>query len=176
MPNMESITIAQLQKKSVGIFNDVIGLFNIYIQLIRPRISLSENFPIYQRLVLAKPTVVIKTDEKIQLINSFEIFYLLGELNSNNKLSKEKILWGQIIEADFCIRYAFYELIDIIVRYSKSLDIELIYKHINAFLTQEMKQQLFNKKSLSIATFCEELNIHEQTYYKRREKGLTDVN
>lgn len=173
---MESITIAQLQKKPVEIFNDVIGLFDIYIKFIRPRIILSENFPIYQRLVLAKPTLFIELDEEIQLINSFEVFYFLETINSDNKISKGKILWGQISEAEFCIRYAFYELIDIIVRYSKSLDIELIYKHLDAFLTIEMKQQLFNKKNFSIATFCEELNIHEQTYYKRREKGLTDVN
>lgn len=52
---MDNVTIAKLQKTSVVIVNDIVKLFEIYNQFIRPQIKSSNTFIAYQNLTLAKP-------------------------------------------------------------------------------------------------------------------------
>lgn len=173
---MDNVTIAKLQKISVVIVNDIVKLFEIYNQFIRPQIKSSNTFIAYQNLTLAKPILFIKTGEVIQLVNNFEVFYLLKTVDLNQELCAEKVSIVKINEAQFEVKYAFYELIDIICRYQKYLDIRLIYIHLNRFLTADINQQLFSSKKFSIGTFCNLINIHEQTYYKRYKKDKNNVN
>ena len=173
---MDNVTIAKLQKTSVVIVNDIVKLFEIYNQFIRPQIKSSNTFIAYQNLTLAKPILFIKTGEVIQLVNNFEVFYLLKTVDLNQELCAEKVSIVKINEAQFEVKYAFYELIDIICRYQKYLDIRLIYIHLNRFLTADINQQLFSSKKFSIGTFCNLINTHEQTYYKRYKKDKNNVN
>lgn len=148
---MDNFTIAKLQKTSVVIFNDIVKLFEIYNQFIRPQIRSSKAFIAYQKLALAKPILFIKIGEVVQLVNNFEVFYLLKTVSLNQELCAEKVSIVKINETQFEVKYAFYELIDIIGRYKKYLDIRLIYIHLNRFLTADINQQLFSSKnSLSV--------------------------
>lgn len=175
MINMENVSIAKLKKQSVFTFPESSTLFYIYQRLIRPQIQASNHLSTHQKMSFVKPILLMKKDNRIFLTNNFEIFYLLKTANIDQALLSQIILTVQISEDQFFVDTVFYELIDIITRYQKILNIEAIYQDLNEFLTPELNQQLFEKNIFSIPTFCYLINIHEQTYYKRCKKGGSSV-
>lgn len=176
---MDDVSIAKLKKQSIIIFPNNSILFDIYNHFIRPQILVSNNLPMHQQMSLAKITLFVKKDGQLQLVNNFEIFYLIKTYDTNQILLDQMISTVQINGDQFRIDTVFYELIDIIAKYQKLLDIEAIYQGINDFLTPELNQQLFRRNIFSILTFCSLIGIHEQTYYKRCKKeaikGIVDV-
>ena len=164
---MDNISIAKLKKQSVIIFPDIAPLFEVYSKAIRPQIAASGNRSIHQEISLAKPIVCIRADKKLKLVNNFEAFYLLKTFDIEQRLLSQNLLIVPISEEQFCIRYVFYELIDIIAKYERKLDLELIFKQLKEFLTIDMNKQMFDKNVFAAATFCKLINVQEQTYYNR---------
>ena len=167
---MDDVSIAKLKKQPIIIFPVSSILFDIYNRLIRPQIQASNQLFTYQKISFSNPTLFIKEGKKVFLVNNFEVFHTLKIVDSSQLLN-QMISVIQISENQFRIDTVFYELIDIITRYQKILDIEAIYKDINEFLTPELNQQLFEKNIFYIPTFCNLISISEQTYYKRCKKG-----
>lgn len=166
---MDDVSIAKLKKQPVIIFPNSSILFDIYNRLIRPKIQASNQLFTYQKMSFSNPTLFIKEGKKVFLVNNFEVFHTLKEDDSSQVLN-QMIPVVQISENQFRIDTVFYELMGIIAKYQKLLDIEAIYKSLNVFLTPETNQQLFEKNIFSIPTFCHLINIHEQTYHKRYKK------
>lgn len=164
---MDSTSIARLKKQSVVIFPDIAPLFKIYSEAMRPIIHVSGSLSMHQESSLAKPILCIEADKKLQLVNNFEIFYFLKNSDIDQQRLSQNLLIASISEEQFCIRYVFYELIEIITKYQKKLNLELIYKQLDRYLTLEMKQQIFDKNVFAAATFCKLINVQEQTYYNR---------
>lgn len=173
--NMNKLSIATLEKQPIVVHTDSSVLFETYHNLIRPQIIASDNLLIHQKMSLAKISLFIKNDGQTQLVNNFEVFYLLKTPDIEHALLSETISIVYIDVNQFCIKVIFYELIDIIAKYQKILDIEAIYKNLDNFLNPELNQRLFDKNIFSISTFCRLIGIHEQTYYKRCKKEESDV-
>lgn len=171
---MDTLTIAALKKQSIVVYAESAALFELYNKLVRPRIMISDYLSIHQKISLTKISLLIKKDKLTQLVNNFEVFYLLKSPDIEHSLS-ETIPIVSINTDQFCIKTIFYELLDIIAKYQKVLDIEAVYENLNNILTPELNQQLFSKNVFSIPTFCRLIGIHEQTYYKRCKKEKADV-
>ena len=169
---MDSISITKLKKQSVIIFPDIAPLFEVYSKAIRPQIALSGNLSTHQKVSLSKPTLYIEVDKKLQLVNNFEVFYLLKTFDIDQQLLSQNLLIAPISEEKFCVRHVFYELIDIIAKYERKLDLELIFKQLKEFLTIDMNKQMFDKNVFAAATFCKLINVQEQTYYNRCKKKI----
>lgn len=172
---MDTLTIAALKKQSIVVYAGSAALFELYSKLIRPRIMISDYLSIHQKISLTKISLFIKKDKYSQLINNFEILYLLKSANTDHILLSQTLPVVQVSEDQFRIDTLFYELTDIIAKYQRFLDIEAVYESLNNILTPELNQQLFSKNIFSIPTFCQLINIHAQTYYKRCKKEGTDV-
>ena len=164
---MDNISIAKLKKQSVIIFPDIAQLFEVYSKAIRPQIVASGNLLIHQKISLGKPTLYIGVDKKLQLVNNFEIFYLLKTFDIEEQLLSQNLLIAPISEEKFRVSHVFYELIDIIAKYERKLDLELVFKALKEFLTIDMNKQMFDKNVFAAATFCKLINVQEQTYYNR---------
>lgn len=173
--DMDTLRIAALKKQSIIVYADSAALFEVYNNLIRPKIMASNCLSIHQKISLTKITLFIKKDKSLQLINNFEIIHLLKDANTDHILLSQTLPVVQVSEEQFCIDTLFYELTNIIAKYQRLLDIEAVYESLNNILTPELNQQLFGKNTFSISTFCQLINIHEQTYYKRCEKDRADV-
>ena len=72
-----------------------------------------------------------------------------------------------ITRDDFNFDLCFYELIELIAKHKKKLDIKLIYKHLKRILDKQMTQRLFSKNIFAVTKFCELINITEQAYHER---------
>ena len=153
-------TIARLQTNTVLVFQDVIELFNIYTSHIRPFIS--------EALNLEKTTLFIKEDKKWFLVNNFELFHLIKSPNVGFNVLKRKVSVKYITRDDFNFDLCFYELIELIAKHKKKLDIKLIYKHLKKILDKQMTQRLFSKNIFAATKFCELINITEHAYHARR--------
>lgn len=153
-------TIARLQTNTVLVFQDVIELFNIYTSHIRPFIC--------EALNLEKTTLFIKKDKKWFLVNNFELFHLIKSPNVGFNVLKQKVSVRYITRDDFNFDLYFYELIELIAKHKKKLDIKLIYKHLKKILDKQMTQRLFSKNIFAATKFCELINITEHAYHARR--------
>lgn len=173
---MDNTSVAQLQKQPVLIFSDITELFEIYSKEIRPRIKETGNLSIHQKASIAKPTLYIKTDKKIQIINNLELFYILKDPNLSRNLLKKPLSTVQINEAQFCIQYVFYELIENIVKYQKNLNIKSIYEQLSKYLNIDMKQKVLGENNFHVTTFCKLIHLQEQTYYNRCKKRVKNAN
>lgn len=173
---MDNTSIAQLQKQPVFIFSDITELFEVYSKDIRPRIKETGSLSIHQKASIAKPTLYIKTDKKIQIINNLELFYILKDPNLSRNLLTKPLSTVQINEAQFCIQYVFYELIENIVKYQKNLNIKSIYEQLNKYLNIDMKQKILGENNFHVTTFCKLIHLQEQTYYNRCKKRAKNAN
>lgn len=167
---MDRISIAKLQKNTVTIHPDIISLFDIYASHIRPSMG-SRNIEMEQNRVFFRPTLFIKEKTVWSMVNNFEL-YFLKSFEIDQKLARKDVSISSISEDQLVLGIPFYELIDIIARYKKSLDIKLIYTCLNEILTISMNQALFNKNTFPITTFCQLININEQTYHKRPSESV----
>lgn len=137
---MDDVSIAKLKKQSIIIFPDISILFDIYDRLIRPQIQASNQLFTYQKMSFSNPTLFIKEGKKVFLVNNFEIFYILKAVDTSQVLLSQRIPIIQVSKNQFRIDTVFYELIDIITRYQKILDIEAIYQDLKEFLIPELNQ------------------------------------
>ncbi|WP_352339056.1 hypothetical protein [Psychrobacter sp. 16-MNA-CIBAN-0192] len=175
---MDSVSITELRKRFVVVFPDIVKLCEIYIKNIRPYIKPAKILTIHQKASLARLTLYIKTDKNIQLVNNVELICLLKgacKEKIDQQLLSQKLMIVSINKEEFCIQSLFYELIEIIAKHQKKLDIKSIYEQLDRCLTLEMKQQMFGKNIFAAATFCKLIKIHEQTYYKRCKKGAENA-
>ncbi|MCG3878456.1 hypothetical protein [Psychrobacter sp. Ps6] len=168
---MDRISIAKLQKNTVTIHPDIISLFDIYVNHIRPSMG-SHDIEMEQNRVFFRPTLFIKEKTVWSMVNNFELYYSLKLFSIDQKLVRKDVSIGSISEEQLVSGIPFYELVDIIARYKKLLDIKLIYTCLNEILTISMNQALFNKNTFPITTFCQLININEQTYHKRSSESV----
>lgn len=168
---MDRISIAKLQKNTVIIHPNIVGLFKIYANHIRSPMD-NHNVKIEQNRVFFKPTLFIKKEKTWLIVNNFELYHFLKMVDMDQQLVRKEVSIGSINEEQLVFGIPFYELIDIIARYKKYLDIKLIYTCLNELLTTSMNQALFNKKTFPITTFCQLININEQTYHKRPSESI----
>ncbi|PKG65219.1 hypothetical protein CXF56_09030 [Psychrobacter sp. Choline-02u-13] len=168
---MDRISIAKLQKNTVTIHPDIISLFDIYVNHIRPSMG-SHNIEMEQNRVFFRPTLFIKEKTVWSMVNNFELYYFLKSFKIDQKTARKDASIGSISEDQLVFGIPFYELIDIIGRYKKSLDIKLIYSCLNEILTTSINQNLFSKNTFPITTFCQLININEQTYHRRPSESV----
>lgn len=167
---MDRMSIAKLQKNTVMIHPDIISLFDIYVNHIRPSMN-SHNIEMEQNRVFFRPTLFIKEKTVWSLVNNFELHFL-KPFKIDQKTARKDLSIGSISEDQLVFGIPFYELVDIIARYKKSLDIKLIYSCLNEILTASINQDLFNKNTFPITTFCQLININEQTYHRRPSESV----
>ena len=168
---MDRISIAKLQKNTVTIHPDIVSLFDIYTNHIRYAID-NHNVEIERNRVFFKPTLFIKKEKIWLMVNNFELYHFLKLFDIDQKLVRKEVIIGSISEEQLLFGISFYELIDVIARYKKRLDIKLIYNCLNEILTISRNQALFNKNAFPIITFCRLINISEQTYHKRPSESI----
>lgn len=168
---MDRISIAKLQKNTVTIHPDIVSLFDIYTNHIRYAID-NHNVEIERNRVFFKPTLFIKKEKIWLMVNNFELYHFLKLFDIDQKLVRKEVIIGSISEEQLLFGISFYELIDVIARYKKCLDIKLIYNCLNEILTISRNQALFNKNAFPIITFCRLINISEQTYHKRPSESI----
>lgn len=168
---MDRISIAKLQKNIVTIHPDIVSLFDIYTNHIRPSMD-NHNVEIERNRVFFKPTLFIKKEKIWIMVNNFELYHFLKLFDIDQKLVRKEVIIGSISEEQLLFGISFYELIDVIARYKKRLDIKLIYNCLNEILTISRNQALFNKNAFPIITFCQLINISEQTYHKRPSESI----
>lgn len=168
---MDRISIAKLQKNIVTIHPDIVSLFDIYTNHIRPSMD-NHNVEIERNRVFFKPTLFIKKEKIWIMVNNFELYHFLKLFDIDQKLVRKDVSIGSISEEQLVFGIPFYELIDIIARYKKRLDIKLIYTCLNEILTTSINQELFNKNTFPITTFCQLININEQTYHRRPSESV----
>ena len=162
---MKSLSIGKLQKSTVLIFQGVLGLFNIYTCHIRPLIA--ENFKLEHSTAWTETTSFIKEDKKWFQVNNFELFYLLKSPDVDFNVLRQEVPVKYILKDDFSFNLCFHDLIELIALHNKKLDIKIIYRQLKTMLDKQMNQQLFGKNTFTITTFCQLINIHEQTYHAR---------
>ena len=170
MKPSKSLSVAKLQTTSVLVFQGVLDLFNIYTCHIRPFIT--ETFKLEKSTAWTKTTLFIKEDKKWFQVNNFELFHLIKSPDADFSVLRQKVAVQYISKDQFDFDISFYELIDLIAKYNKKIDIKLIYTQLNEALDQEINQKLFGKNIFAITTFCRLINISEQTYYKRPSEGV----
>ncbi|WP_250162872.1 hypothetical protein [Psychrobacter sp. WY6] len=168
---MKSLSIAKLQTTTVIIYPDIVDLFAIYTCHIRPFIT--EAFKLEQSAVWTKTTLFIKEDKRWFLVNNFELFQLIKSHDVNFNVLRQEVLVRYISKNQFEFDLCFYELIELIAQHNKKLDIKLIYRHLKNILDKQMNQQLFGKNIFAVTTFCQLINITEQTYHARRSKEVS---
>ena len=166
----KSLIVAKLQTTPVVIFEGVLELYNLYTCHIRPFIS--EAFKLKHSAAWTKTTLFIKEDERWFLVNNFELFHLIKSPYIDFDVLKKEVAVKYISKNQFNFDISFYELIDLIAKYNKEIDIKLIYTQLNEILDQEINQKLFGKNIFAITTFCQLIKINEQTYYKRPSEGV----
>jgi hypothetical protein len=169
---MNTVSIAKLQKIPIVILPNIIDLFNIYAYYIRPLIN-DHALELQQNNACSKSIYFIKEDKKWFLVNNFELFYLIKSPDVDFNVLRQKVSVRYIPKDDFSFDLCFYELIELIARHNKKLDIKLVYRHINEVLDKDMNQKLFGKNIFAITTFCQLIKINEQTYHKRRPTGVS---
>ena len=168
---MKSLSIAKLQTLNVLVYPETISLFDIYTCHIRPLLN-SQAIELEQSNACSKLTYFIKKEEKWFLLNNFELFHIAKSPYIDFDVLREEIAVKYISKKQFNFDISFYELIDLIAKYNKKIDIKLIYTQLNEILDQEINQKLFGKNIFAITTFCQLIKINEQTYYKRPSEGV----
>ena len=168
---MKSLSIAKLQTLNVLVYPEIISLFDIYTCHIRPLLN-SQAIELEQSNTCLKLTCFIKEEEKWFLLNNFELFHLIKSPDADFSVLRQKVAVQYISKDQFDFDISFYELIDLIAKYNKKIDITLIYTQLNEALDQEINQKLFGKNIFAITTFCRLINISEQTYYKRPSEAV----
>lgn len=169
--DVKSLSIAKLQTLNVLIYPKIISLFDIYTCHIRPLLN-SQAIELEQSNACSKLTCFIKEEEKWFLLNNFELFHMAKSPYIDFDLLREEVAVKYISKKQSNFDISFYELIDLIAKYHKKIDIKLIYTQLNEILDQEINQKLFGKNIFAITTFCRLINISEQTYYKRPSEAV----
>lgn len=169
--DMKSLSIAKLQTLNVLVYPEIISLFDIYTCHIRPLLN-SQAIELEQSNACSKLTCFIKEEEKWFLLNNFELFHIAKSLYIDFDVLRKEVVVKYISKNQFNFDISFYELINLIAKYNKKIDIKLIYTQLNEVLDQEINQKLFGKNIFAITTFCRLINISEQTYYKRSSEGV----
>lgn len=168
---MKSLSIAKLQTLNVLVYPEIISLFDIYTCHIRPLLN-SQAIELEQSNACSKLTCFIKEEEKWFLLNNLELFHIAKSPYIDFDVLKKEVAVKYISKNQFNFDISFYELIDLIAKYNKEIDIKLIYTQLNEILDQEINQKLFGKNIFAITTFCQLIKINEQTYYKRPSEGV----
>ncbi len=169
--NMKSLSIAKLQTLNVLVYPEIISLFDIYTCHIRPFLN-SQAIELEQSNACPKLTYFIKEEKKWFLLNNLELFHIAKSPYIDFDVLKKEVAVKYISKNQFNFDISFYELIDLIAKYNKEIDIKLIYTQLNEILDQEINQKLFGKNIFAITTFCQLIKINEQTYYKRPSEGV----
>lgn len=168
---MKSLSIAKLQTFNLLVYPKIISLFDIYTCHIRPLLN-SQNIKLEQNNACSKLTSFIKEEEKWFLLNNFELFHIAKSPYIDFDVLKKEVAVKYISKNQFNFDISFYELINLIAQHNKTIDIRLVYSQLNQILDQEINQKLFGKNIFAITTFCQLINISEQTYYKRPSEGV----
>ena len=168
---MKSLSIAKLQTLNVLVYPKIISLFDIYTCHIRPLLN-SQTIELEQSNACSRLTCFIKEKEKWFLLNNFELFHIAKSPYIDFDVLKKEVAVKYTSKNQFNFDISFYELIDLIEKYNKKIDIKIIYTQLNDILDQEINQKLFGKNIFAITTFCQLIKINEQTYYKRPSEGV----
>ena len=169
---MKITTIAKLKKDTVLIFPSSVDLFLIYNHHIRPFID-THTLIVERHIESSKYTLFIKDKKKMFLVNSFELYHIIKDPNTDQRTLKKQINMMEIIEDQFDFKIVFDELIEVITHYKRNLNVKLIHNHFKKTLTKEMNRQFFNKNIFTIPTFCQLINITEPTYHKIRSTSIS---
>ena len=171
MKSLNFLSIAKLQTTPVLVFQDALSLFNIYTYHIRPFIN--DAYKLGQSSAWDRSTFFIKEDKQRFLANNFELFHLVKSPDVDFNVLIQKVEVQYLSKDDFEFELCFYELIELIALHNKKLDIKLIYRQLKTILNKQMNQQLFGKNIFAVTTFCQLINITEQTYHARRSKEVS---
>ena len=166
MKSLKFLSIAKLQTIPIIMLPEVLGLFNIYTYHIRPFIN--KDFKLERSAAWTKTTLFIKEDKKWFLVNNFELFHLIKSPDVDFNVLRQEVPVKYISKDQFEFKRCFCNLMKLIKKHNKKLDIKLIYKHLKNILDKQMNQELFDKNIFAITKFCELINITEQTYHARR--------
>ncbi|MFC6203456.1 hypothetical protein ACFPZK_01855 [Psychrobacter urativorans] len=164
---MKSLSIAKLQTTPVLIYPDIIDLFDIYTYHIRPFIN-DEALRYEQSVACSRTSSFVRNDKKWFLVNNFELFHIAKSPYIDFDVLRKEVAVKYISKNQFDFDISFYELIDLIAKYNKKIDIKLIHAQLNEILDQEINQKLFGKNIFAVTKFCELIHISEQTYHARR--------
>ena len=168
---MKSLSIAKLQTLNVLVYPKITSLFDIYTCHIRPFLN-SQAIELEQSNACSKLTCFIKEEEKWFLLNNFELFHIAKSPYIDFDVLRKEVPVKYMSKNQFNFDISFYELIDLIAQHNKKIDIKLVYTQLNKHLDQDINQKLFGKNIFAITTFCQLINISEQTYYKRSSEGV----
>ena len=166
MKSLKFLSIAKLQTIPIIMLPDVLGLFDIYTCHIRPFID--EAFKLEQSAAWTKTTLFIKEDKKWFLVNNFELFHLIKSPDIDFDVLKQEVPVRYISKDQFEFKKCFCNLMKLIKKHNKKLNIKLIYKHLKNIFDKQMTQELFDKNIFAVTKFCELIDITEQTYHARR--------
>lgn len=163
---MQIITIGKIQQRSLALYPQAVPLYKIYNKLIYVHLN-KHQLKFEEKNVLSRPLVCIKNSNALFLVNNFSLFNILKSLDTVDEILEQEVLLVEINADLFRFDLAFYELISVVSRYQNIIELERIYLALNELLSPETNQKLFAKNSLSIAAFCNLINLSERTYYNR---------
>lgn len=165
---MQIIIIGKIQQRSLALYPQVVPLYKIYNKLIYPHLN-KYHLKFEEKNALSRPLVFIKNGNTLFLVHNFSLFNILKSLDIVDDILKREVLFIEINAGFFRFDLAFYELISMVSRYHNIIELERIYLALNELLNPEISQKLFAKNSLSIAAFCDLINLSERTYYNRNK-------
>lgn len=163
---MQITTLAKLQQRSIALYSKSVPLYEIYNSFIHPNLNSHHlNFEI--NAALSKPLVNIKCDKTLFLTHSYPLFNLLKSVDISDKTLIKEILIVEVKDDFYNFDLAFYELIGMVSRYHKIIELEPIYRSLKKLITSDKSKNLFDKNDLSIVAFCKLINIPKRTYYNK---------
>lgn len=161
---MQLNTLGKIQQRITVLYPKAAPLYEIYNHLIYPYLKLHQ-IKIEISIALSRPLQCVKVKGVLLLVHNFPLFNILKSADTSPELLTREIFIIEISDDLFRFELAFYELIEMISRYHKVVDLEQIYNNLNKLLDPDMRQKLFGKNELTVAKFCRLINVPERTYY-----------
>lgn len=162
--NMQLTNLAKTQQRSIVLYPESVPLYKIYNQFIHPHLK-PHQINLEISIALSKPLLCIKVKKLLFLVHGFPLFNFLKSLDTSSEILIREFFLIEINDDLYRFELAFYELIEMISRYHKVLDLEKIYSNLNELLNPNICQRFFGKDELTVAEFCRLINVPQRTYY-----------
>lgn len=167
---MKSLTLANLRKRAIFVASEVIPLFQIYSKLIYPHLK-DCHLRNERSFALSKPSLFIKDEKSLFLVHNFELYNILKMTDISDEMLEHEVLYSEINADYFIFELAFYELIQLIARYPKLVNLGYAYETLDESLSPEVCDELFGKNSFPKSMFYNLINFPERTFYNRMKKN-----
>ena len=167
---MKSLTLASLRKRAIFVASEVIPLFEIYSKLIYPHLK-DCHLRNERSFALSKPSLFIKDEKGLFLVHNFELYNILKMIDITDEMLEHEVLYSEINADYFIFELAFYELIQLIARYPKLVNLGYAYETLDESLSPEVCDELFGKNSFPKSMFYNLINFPERTFYNRMKKN-----